>query len=336
MMMHRLVRQSGGFFIENNMTEILTPKHERIELTVNNSPIQLELKPGRLIPKVCCLGPEGTYTEEARDVLLTGNNHLKMHKDFLNTNVDVVERVDKGEYDIGVIPVENLIEGDVVDVWKTLIRTNNTILAEVIIPIQHMLIGRKGEEILTILSHEQALGQSRKFITKYYPQVTLLQTTSTAKAVEEIKNMQNAAAIAGRRAAQKHQMPILAENIGDNPHNATRFYLIGRGETKPSGDDIATVIIYPQQNRVGMLRDCLNVLADSNLNLTNIRSYPTKKQMGEYLFLVSFNGHQKDISVIDALRTLKEKYDAPTRVLGSYKKAVLPQGVLEPGTINGH
>lgn len=318
------------------MTEKITPKPQIVELIINNSLVRIELGPGRLRPNIACLGPEGTYTEEARDVLLMGNGHHNIQKNFLDKNVEVVEKVDEQEFDAGVIPAENLLEGEVVDVWKMLLRTKNTrILGEVIILIQHMLIGKPDEEILTILSHEQALGQSREFIAQHYPQAKLLQTTSTAKAVEEIINLKNAAAIASLRVAQRHNMPILTQNIGDNPYNATRFYLIGRGETKPSGDDITTAIIYPQQNRVGMLRDCLNVLADCNINLTNIRSYPTKKQMGEYLFLVSFNGHQKETPVIDALQTIRDKYGASSRILGSYKSAPIPEGVVEPETING-
>lgn len=152
------------------MTEQLKPKNPRIELMINNSSIRIELGRGRLRLNIGCLGPEGTYTEEARDVLLMGNSHQNMKKDFLQKNVEVVEKVDKGEYDIGVIPVENSIEGEVVDVWKTLIRTTNTnILAEVVMPIQHMLIGKENEEILTILSHEQALGQCRHYISQLTP-----------------------------------------------------------------------------------------------------------------------------------------------------------------------
>jgi prephenate dehydratase len=318
------------------MSEILTPGNQRIELSINDSLVQIELRPGRLTPKVGCLGPEGTYTEEARDLLLNGSEHHRIQKDFLQRNVEVVEKVDSGEYDIGIIPVENSIEGNVEDVWKTLIRTNNTrILAEAILPIQHMLIGRKHENILKVLSHEQALGQSRNFISRHYPQAKLQETTSTAKAVEEIKNLPNAAAIASRRVAQNHQMPILAENIGNNSSNATRFLLIGRGETEPTGDDITTAIIYPQENRVGILKDCLEVLVRNNINLTDIRSYPTAEQMGKYLFRMSFNGHQKDIPVLRALQTLKDICSAPSRILGSYKRAELPEGTLEPGMING-
>lgn len=311
------------------MGERLVYQNQTIELIINNSLVRVELGPGKLRPNIVCLGPEGTYTEEARDVLLMGNGHHNIQKDFLDKNVEVVEKVDEGEYDAGVIPVENLLEGEVVDVWKMLLRTKKaSILGEVILPIQHMLIGRSDEEISTILSHEQALGQSREFIAQYYPQAKLQQTTSTAKAVEEIINLKNAAAIASRRVAQRHNMPILAEDIGDNPHNATRFYLIGRGETEPTGDDVTTAIIYPQQNRVGILRDCLNVFAQNNINLTYIHSYPTKKQMGEYLFLVSFNGHRKDKAVSDALETLKDQYAAPSRILGSYKRAFLPEGTV--------
>lgn len=319
--------------------ERLSLQPTTIDLDVLGSTVHVDLAPGRLKPTVAGLGPVGTYTEEAREIFLHGNEQYPFQKDFLGKNIDVVKRVNSGEYDMGVVPVENLLEGDVVDVWKTLLTAENTrILSELILPIEHMLIGRNGEtfeDIQEVYSHIQALGQSRDFLEHYFHSVRLIPTDSTAKAVEMIQEIPHAAAIGSKRAAEINNLPIYAANIGDNPHNATRFYLIGRGETEPTGNDITTAMVYPQENRKGLLRDCLDVMARYDLDLTNIRSYPTRRRMGEYGFLTSFTGHYQDGNVSEALQVLARDLNAPSHILGSYQRAIPPAGVYEPGFING-
>lgn len=305
-----------------------------IELQINNYPIRIEFAQGRQKPEFGFLGPLGTYTDEATDLLL-GVYRPTFGQNLIRSNGEVVKLVDQGELDLGIVPGENAIEGNVMETLRGLVHTRDiTILAEGIIRIDHMLIGRIRAQIKQIYSHPQALGQCSEFISRDYPDAELVQTTSTTAAVEQIQTLANAAAIASRRSAEGYGMTILAESIGDNQHNATRFWLIGKGETEPTDDDITSLVFIPKEDRPGILRDCLDVLAMHGLNLTRIDSHPTGR-MNQYIFIASHRGHQKEELTRRAHSLLQERYCSVVKVLGSYRKAVMPEGTYEPGTING-
>lgn len=307
-----------------------------IELLINSSAIRLELAEGRTRPKLGFLGPLGTYTEEAVERGLGVQRN--MDEQLLRTNGEVVRDVDSGKFDLAIVAVENSTEGDVMETLRELIHAKGgiTILGEVIVPIQHMLIGRPKGQVTKILSHPQALGQCSDFIFARYPQVELISTTSTADAVLQVADMEDAAAIASRRAIKgdDKSLEILAENVGNNKHNTTRFLIIGRGETIPTGEDTTIVAFYPREDRPGLLRDCLEVLAVHGINLSDIKSHPTGR-MRQYMFLASLWGHQKDDNVTRALWLLNERFCSSLRILGSYKTAPIPEGMIEPGAING-
>lgn len=306
--------------------KIMVEATNNINLLINGSLVSVELTGGRTVPKIGCLGPAGTNTEEAREKFLKDNTPQELEMKFIDNNLDVVRLVDAGDYDLGVVPVENSIEGDVHDVVKGLIKANSlTILAELILHIRHMLIGNEGTSIQQVLSHTQALGQCSNYLDANLPDAQRVPVGSTSGAVEQVLGIPNAAAIASQRAAEIYKMAILAQDIGNIQENTTRFYLIGRGVTKPTGDDLTSMIITPQLNRVGMLSDCLKVLARHGMNLTKIRSFPIgDPRMENYSFLTTGTGHRNDPDLIEAFSILESRYNAPVRVLGSYKKTVLP------------
>ncbi len=304
------------------------------EIIVNNYPVRIDLSQGRSKPKVACLGPEGTYTEAARHKLL-GNNLKTMDVDFLDLNSSVVRRVEGGDYDIGIVPVENAIEGDVVEVLRELNHTRDlAIVGETILGIQHMLIGRPGQRIDTIYSHPQALGQCRTYLLDKYPQAKQEPSSSTTAAIDYVRNNVGVAAIASRRAAQINSLPILAEDIGDVKGNSTRFLMLARGQTYPSGEDVTSLIFIPSGDRPGILARCLTALASYGINLTKLDSRPTGT-MREYAFWITLDGHIKDPKVQKGIDDLRETYCSSLRILGSYRKADLPEGVKDPGVING-
>lgn len=309
-----------------------------VEILINNSPVRIAPRDGRAKLEYGFLGPLGTYTDEATDLLLGPHRSTFIQK-LGKSNAEVVRLVDQGDLDIGVTPTENAIEGNVMETLRGLVHARNlTILGESIVRIDHMLIGRPGEEIRKIYSHPQALGQCSTFLGREYPDAELIPTASTTGAVEQIQGMTDTpgvAAIANRRSSERYRMDILAESIGDNQHNATRFWLIGRGDTEPTGDDITSFIFIPREDRPGILRDCLDVLAMHGLNLTRINSHPTG-EMDRYIFIASHRGHYKDEMARRAHTLLLELYSSTVRILGSYKKAALPEGTYEPGAINGN
>lgn len=310
-------------------------ERKNMEILINNYPVSIELAQGRTRPRVACLGPEGTYTEAARYELLK-EYLVEMDTEFLPYNATVVQKVEAGDYDIGIVPVENAIEGDVVEVLRELNHTETlTILGEKILGIQHMLIGWPGEQIEEIHSHPQALAQCRTYLSENYPGVKQESASSTAAAVELVKTSKQTAAIASRRAAQINGLSILTERIGDVKGNSTRFLMLGKGETYSTDQDSTAMIFIPKGDRPGILARCLTALASYGINLTKLDSRPTGV-MREYAFWATMDGHYKDNNVRRGIDDLRETYCSSLRVLGSYRKALLPEGTKDPGAINGN
>lgn len=306
-------------------------------LTVNGSHIKVELSGGRIRPSIGFLGPRGTYTERAKEQLLgtNGQNDAIDHP-LSFRNRAVVESVASGEFDLGVVAAENSTEGDVNETLRTLINADGKtqILGETILPIRHALIGNHGYKITEIRSHAQALGQCDKFLREHYPRVKRVEVSSTSIAAEQAKDAKHIAAIGDRRAAEINELKILTDNIGDNPHNATRFFLIGRGETEPTGNDTTTLVFAPSVEKPGVLVESLAIFSDRGINFTKIASHPLPHgKIDQHIFYVSFDGHTKDKEVAEALEVLRENCNV--KILGSYKKAEVPEGAYVPGTWNG-
>lgn len=308
---------------------------KNFEILVNNYPVRVELAQGRIKPRVACLGPEGTYTEAARHELL--REYLAgMDTEFLPYNATVVQKVEAGDYDIGIVPVENAIEGDVVEVLRELNHTKSlTILGETILGIQHILIGWPEEQIEEIHSHPQALAQCRAYLLSHYLNIKQQPAASTAAAVELVQTNKRIAAIASRRSAEINNLPVLAENIGDVKGNSTRFLMLGKGETYSTGQDSTAMIFVPRGDRPGILARCLTALASYGINLTKLDSRPTGV-MREYAFWITMDGHFQDPMVKRGIDDLRDTYCSSLRVLGSYRKAELPEGSRDPGAINGN
>ncbi len=168
-------------------------------------------------------GERGAYSEAA------AKNYFQEEIETIpcQTFSNVIENTqNKTKY--GIIPVENSIEGSVGESYDALFSLEVNVIGETYFRIEHCLIGTgKIEEIDSVYSHPQALGQCRKFIEKN--NFKTIPTYDTAGSVEIIKKLdkKNCACIASRSASEIHEIPIIAENISNNPINYTRFLIIG-------------------------------------------------------------------------------------------------------------
>jgi len=268
--------------------------------------------------KVACLGPKGTFTEQA------ARSFFQQESEFIECRdiQEVFSAVASNIAEFGVMPVENSIEGSVNLALDLLLESDLRVTGEVEQRIVHNLIARDEVELSRIrgvVSHPQALAQCRSFLKTRLPQAEIIEVGSTAAAVKTVKATGDLAAIGGEFAAKVYDMKILARGIEDSPNNFTRFLVLSHRHAKRTGND-KTSIIFSTKHAPGMLYEALGVFAKRKINLTKIESRPTRKTPWEYVFYCDFEGHTDEKSVQDALDELRDK-TILLKILGSYPKA---------------
>ncbi len=263
-------------------------------------------------------GEIGAYSEEAASHFFGPSIQVKPCESL----DDVFKAVEQGEVQFGVVPIENSLEGSISRVYDLLLDSSLRVCGETELRVVHCLIASpetRLDLIKRVYSHPQALGQCQAFLK--HLDCELIPTYDTAGSVKIIKEkgITDGAAIASTRAAEIYGMQIIAKEIEDNPNNFTRFFILAKQDSPPSGND-KTSIVFSVKHRPGALYEFLKELAARNINLTKIESRPTRQKPWEYNFYLDFEGHRQDKASQKALDNL-ERTSLFVKVLGSYPKA---------------
>jgi len=276
------------------------------------------------VERIAYLGPQGSFSEMAADIFC-GKYKICAYPEPQKTIRQVIEYVDENPNVLGVIPLENSIEGSVreaLDHLMITINPNIKILSQTIMPIRHCLLSRTTEfySITGIISHPQALAQCQDFIHDEMPRnLNLIEATSTAEAARNLANYNlTYAAIGSEKTAEIYNLNILRENINDDKNNQTRFALIGDFETTETGND-KTSLVFATENKPGALLEILHIFYKNDINLSYISSRPSKIKFGDYNFIVNFDGHIKNKKILNTLKEVREKTTF-MRFFGSYEK----------------
>ena len=263
-------------------------------------------------------GEIGAYSEEAAFQFFGTAIQLKPCESL----DDVFKVVEQDEVQFGVVPAENSLEGSISRVYDLLLDSSLKVCGEIELRVVHCLIGvpeARLDLIKKVYSHPQALGQCKTFLRQLGCE--LIPTYDTAGSVKIIKEMgtTDSGAVASARAAEIYGMKVLTREIEDNPNNFTRFFILAKHDSPPSGND-KTSIVFSVKHKPGALYQSLKELAGRNINLTKIESRPTRQKPWEYNFYLDFEGHREDKVFQEALENL-ENTSLFVKVLGSYPKA---------------
>ncbi|MYJ51109.1 MAG: prephenate dehydratase [Gammaproteobacteria bacterium] len=266
---------------------------------------------------VSILGPPGTYTEAAARKHFGSTMKIVDHP----TIEDIFKATETGVTEFSVVPVENSTEGGVTGTLDRLCTTTLTACGEINLEIHHCLLGNatSPEEVRTIYAHTQSLGQCREWIEKHCSHAERIPVGSNADAAAKAAGEPGSAAIAGEIAADRYGLNTLARNIEDEPGNSTRFLVLSKRPTPPSGND-KTSLIVSAVNKPGALVELLVPLLRENVDMTRLESRPSKIGLWAYVFFIDIVGHQEEEHVEKALETLRAEAGL-YKNLGSYPAA---------------
>lgn len=270
------------------------------------------------------LGPKGTFTKLAVDIAFNGEN-----KQAFDTIPECIDAVEHNEIDIGVVPLENAIEGTVQLTVDYLIhQVRLPVAAEIVVPIQQHLLVRPDfpggfADIEEVHSHSHAIAQCHQYLHQNLTGASIHFTTSTGKAAEIIsKSDAPIAAIGNRLAADEYGLRILKENIHDYPNNHTRFLVLTKNKdaVKIKHTSIlnkTTVLITLPSDKAGALHQVLSAFAWRKMNLSKIESRPMKTGLGNYFFIIDVNQEYDDV-LFPGVKGELEALGCKVTILGTY------------------
>ena len=278
--------------------------------------------------KIYFLGPKTSYTDVAKEELKKRFN-LEGYEDVEKptiTSVSAELSHLKDSDSLAVLPIENSIEGIVKESIDNISRIEDKdvkILGECVIPIQHCLVTYADDlkDVKTIISHPQAISQCFDYIYKTFGEnIVYRPDSSTAHAVKHLSSDdKTVAAIGSKYSADFYGKPVVDEGINDEPHNSTRFLLIGKLTIPKFDCDYKTSITFSTDNKPGALCEILTILRKYDINMTHISSRPSKKELGEYTFYIDIDGKILDLKVSKAMFEILQ-HVTMFKHLGTYPK----------------
>ena len=265
--------------------------------------------------RIAYLGPEGSFSHTASMLKFGQSVEYEAVMDIRT----IFDEVSKGHCDHGVVPIENSAGGGVIETLDAFVESNVMICAEVYMAIHHNLMANCSlEEIEKIYSKLEVFAQCRNWLSSTFAEAKTVAVASTAKAAQMVVNEPFSAAIGSSIAAELYGLNIVCENIEDIANNVTRFLILGKEDASPSGDD-KTSILFSTAHKAGALADVLNVFKETDVNLTNIESRPSRKREWEYYFFADFLGHKTDEKVKKCLDEVR-RHCLQLSVLGSFPR----------------
>ena len=222
-----------------------------------------------------------------------------------------------------IIPIENSLAGRVADIHYLIPKYQLQIYAEHFQKVTHNLLGLKGakiEDIKTVRSHSQAIGQCSKVILKNkLKPIISADTAGSAKFISEKKD-KSESAIASELAAKIYNLEIIKSGIEDESKNVTRFFVMANGVSHPELKDkkYITSCIFKLKSIPAALYKALGGFATNGVNLCKLESFSVKSTFDQMNFYIDIEGHIENVSIKKALEELgfhTQKLD----ILGVYE-----------------
>ncbi len=281
--------------------------------------------------QVAYLGPEGTFSYFA------GLEYLGKSVDmcpFSNFH-DLFRAVYDGRCELGVVPLENSLEGTVGQCFDLFYNFSVSIQAELLLHIRHSLLShaKSLNDVTHVFSHPQALAQCDVWLRAHMPWAELVPAQSTAAAARKALEKESYAAIGNATLAELHSFAVLASSIESSVDNWTRFVIIARQDAPPlqgaavqnttSSVTKKTSLLFTLVDKPGSLSSVLSAFAEHGVNMRKLESRPLRLSSGECWRYVFFADLECDLleerhgALVQSIQKLCNSF----RILGSYVAA---------------
>lgn len=232
---------------------------------------------------------------------------------------EVFTLVENGQAACGVVPFENSTTGDVSGVLDLCYAHHCYITAMYDLPVTQNLLALPGAalgDIKTVVSHVQALEQSKRFLQSLGATQQPYPNTATAARYVAQSGDKSLAAIASLEAGELYGLVPLAQNIATEASNTTRFIVISK-EMPTQGDRFSLLVTV--ENKVGQLAKIIETIAAHGFDMENIKSRPQPHRPWEYYFYIELVGAQNTAEAQNMLAEM-QKVCVSVRMLGIYQR----------------
>lgn len=236
---------------------------------------------------------------------------------------DCFEAMAAGQADLAMIPIENSLAGRVADIHHLLPDSNLHIVGEHFLPIRFCLAAPRGATaagLRTAESHLHALGQCRQIMRELdLKPVEAGDTAGAARLVAEAGDL-GRGALCTERAAEIYDLEILARNVEDAEHNATRFVVLSQvKQWAPADTETITSFMFRVRNIPAALYKALGGFATNGVNMTKLESYQLDGTFLASQFYVDVEGHPDQRPVALAFEELSF-FTGDVRIFGVYPR----------------
>ncbi|KXF82895.1 prephenate dehydratase [Enterovibrio coralii] len=274
------------------------------------------------LARVSFLGGKGSYSNLAARNFFA-RKHTKPAEIQCQSFKEVLEMVETGNADYGVLPIENTSSGSINDVYDQLQHTRLSIVGEITLPIEHCLltaVDTEIDKIEVLYSHPQPHQQCSEFVRSLGTDIKQEYCSSTAEAMKVVAEMASptVAAIGNASSGELYGLKSLKFGIANQQENHTRFIVVARKPVDVNGLIPAkTTFIMSTGQTAGSLVECLLVLRNHGINMTKLESRPVLGNPWEEMFYVDVEGNMRS----DTMKLVMEELIKLTRyikVLGTY------------------
>lgn len=271
--------------------------------------------------KFAVLGPTGSFSDMAAKKFMIATNQ-KLNVEYFS-NISRVFNAIGRECELGIIPIENTLDGYVQLSLDLLLNSDLKIIKEVTIPIQFSFISNTPDikKLSKVYAQFKTQGQCINFLNQFKDsQIVTTESNSTSFNLINNQKTHDEGAIIPQHLLNVYDFPFVIENVTDSCENETRFIIISKNPTDYNSNKkykTSLAIITRDGDEPGLLAKILNQFSENGINLTSIMSRPTKKLMGKYHFFIDIEGHYIYNSLINKTVNKIEK-EFMVKILGAY------------------